>query len=240
MSARRQPVVTIDGPAGAGKSTTSRALATALGFTYLDTGAIYRAVALALGRARPDLAGALDRAEPVASLDGKIQDEIGRFAGVLPLAFAETGTRVLLEGEDVSAAIRVPEIGGRASRVSALPAVRGALLEVQRALGKAGGVVVEGRDAGTVVFPDAEIKFFLTAAPEVRAARRTAELRQRGLAADEARVLAEILERDERDSSRAVAPLRRPEGAVEVDSSALSAAAVLERMLAVVRARSLA
>ncbi len=232
----RRPVVTIDGPAGAGKSTVSRALATRLGFTYLDTGAIYRAVALELG-SREDLAGRVDAAQEAAAICAADQEALGRLAAALPLEFASGGTRVLLAGRDVSQELRTPQIGERASRVSAVPAVRAALLEVQRRIAAQGGVVAEGRDVGSVVFPDAEVKFFLTADSAERARRRTLELRERGVVASEAGVRAEIEARDERDSSRPVAPLRRPAGAIVIDSSTLSAQQVVALMAEAVSTR---
>jgi cytidylate kinase len=228
MSSRR-PVVTIDGPAGAGKSTVSRALAARLGFTYLDTGAIYRAVAVA-SEAEPGLAAAIDAARGPEDLAPAERERVAAVAEALPIAFADAGTRVLLDGRDVSEIIRRPEIGQRASKVSAVPEVRAALLGLQRRLAAGGGVVAEGRDVGSVVFPDAEVKFFLTADAGERARRRTAELRARGLTADEGAVRAEIEARDARDSQRAAAPLVCPPGALVVDSSGLSPEQVIARM----------
>lgn len=228
MSARR-PVVTIDGPAGAGKSTVSRKLAERLGFTYLDTGAIYRALALAV-EATPGLAVRIDgaaRAEAIAEAD---QEVVRVLAAGLAIEFEDRGRRVRLAGRDVSDAIRRPEIGQRASKISALPAVRSALLDLQRRLGAQGGVVAEGRDVGSVVFPDAEVKFFLTADPAERARRRAAELCARGVEADVAVVQREIEERDARDSSRPVAPLVRPPDALLIDSSRSTVEEVVGRM----------
>jgi len=233
----RRPVVTIDGPAGAGKSTTSRALAERLGFTYLDTGAIYRAVALACD-AEPDLVARIDETSAAEAIGGSDRDRLRALAEGLPIEFGDAGRRVRLGGRDVSDAIRRPEIGHRASRISALPEVRAALLELQRRLGGQGGVVVEGRDAGSVVFPDAEVKFFLTADARARARRRTAELRERGIAADEATVRSEIEARDARDSSRAAAPLVCPPGAMVIDSSGLTVAEVVGRMADAVTQRN--
>jgi cytidylate kinase len=229
---RPRPLVTIDGPAGAGKSTVSRMLASELGFTYLDTGALYRAVALR-ARQSPDLrewlddGGALDRVPP----------ELGGLAGALDLRFGDGGTRLWVDDAEVTAEIRAPEVSQGASRVSAVPEVREALLEAQRRIGRAGGVVAEGRDVGTVVFPDAEVKFFLTADVACRAQRRVDELRARGLPADLAQTRREIEERDRRDANRAVAPLRRPEGAIEIDSGPIGPSEVLSEMIRVVRAR---
>src|SRR5262249_4486910 len=145
----RLPVVTIDGPAGAGKSTTSRALAERLGFTYLDTGAIYRALALAC-EAEGGLAARIDAAPAAEAISPADRTRLGEIAAALPIAFADAGHSVLLAGDDVSEAIRRPEIGQRASKVSALGEVRAALLALQRRLGADGGVVVEGRDVGSV------------------------------------------------------------------------------------------
>jgi cytidylate kinase len=218
-------VVAIDGPAGAGKSTAARLLAAELGYTLLDTGAIYRVMAL---RAR-ERGIAWDDGPGVAAL-----------ADELALSFRLDGdlNRVFAAGEEVSTAIRTPEISDGASRVSALPEVRAALLDIQRRLGAAGGVVVEGRDIGTVVFPDARAKFFLTADTDERTRRRVAELKAAGRPVDPAQTRAEIVARDERDSNRAAAPLRRAEDAIEIDSSAMGPGEVVQRMAAIVRARA--
>ena len=222
---RSRLIVAIDGPAGAGKSTAARLLAARLGYALLDTGAIYRTMAL---RAR-QRGISWDDGRGVASL-----------ADGLDLTFQMEGNvnRVLADGEDLTAAIRTPEISDGASRVSALPEVRAALLGLQRRIGAAGGVVVEGRDIGTVVFPDAEAKFFLTATADERARRRVAELQAGGRPADLAQTKAEILARDQRDSSRAAAPLRRADDAVEIDSSALDASQVVDEMARIVRSRT--
>jgi cytidylate kinase len=218
-------IVAIDGPAGAGKSTAARLLAERLGYTLLDTGAIYRVMAL---RAR-ERAIAWDDGPGVAAL-----------ADNLELAFRLEGTinRVLVDGRDVTSAIRTPEMSDGASRVSALPEVRAALLGLQRRIGAAGDVVVEGRDIGTVVFPDAGAKFFLTATTDERARRRVAELAAAGRPADAATTRAEIVARDERDSTRAAAPLRKADDAIEIDSSALGPDEVVARMAEIVAARA--
>lgn len=220
-------VVAIDGPAGAGKSTVSKRVARALGYRLLDTGAIYRAVAL------------IARRTGVEWEDG---EELARVARDLDVDFRWDGedNHVLVAGEDVSAAIRTPEISQGASQVSAHPPVRAALLELQRRLGARGGVVAEGRDVGTVVFPGAEAKFFLTASPDVRARRRYDELVARGAEVDYDATLAEMQERDERDSSRDVAPLAQATDALALDSSDLGIEAVVERILERVRAREAA
>ncbi len=217
-------VVAIDGPAGAGKSTASKALAARLGFFLLDTGAIYRCVALA------------SRRNGIAWDD---EEKLGAIARSLPIVFVarEGGQAVLLSGEDVSSAIRTPEISDGASRVSSLPSVRAALLSLQRELAARGGCVVEGRDIGTVVLPWAPVKFFLTASPEERARRRHEELLARGQKSDLEQTLAEIVERDHRDSTRDVAPLKAAEDALTIDTSPLSLEEVVARMESVVRGR---
>lgn len=217
-------VVTIDGPAGAGKSTVARRLAAALGYDYLDTGAIYRSVALA------------------AKEQGVSWDDaaaLARVALTLPIGFRTEGvaTRVLLAGRDVSDDIRTPEISAGASRVSRHPEVRAALLDIQRRVGAAGRVVAEGRDCGTVVFPGALAKFFLTASAEERARRRTAELAAGGHQVEHGEVLKEISDRDERDRSRSVAPLVPAADAIEIDSSGVLPDAVVSRMADLVRRR---
>lgn len=214
------PVVAIDGPAGAGKSTVARALAERLGFSLLDTGAIYRTLALHASQAGVPLD------------DGA---RLGPAAERLAIAF--DGPRVLLAGRDVSALIRTPEVSRDASTVSAHPQVRAALLGIQRRLAGLGRVVVEGRDIGTVVLPDAPMKFFLTARPEVRARRRYDELAARGAQVDFDRTLAEIIERDRRDEEREVAPLRKADDAELVDTSDLPLDRVIARMEAIARAR---
>ena len=225
-------IVAIDGPAGAGKSTTSRRLAARLGFAMVDTGAIYRTVALAARRR-----GVLY--EDDAALGPLLAGLIIRFAPPPP-GDPAAGQRVLLGEEDVSAAIRTPEMSLGASAVSARPVVRAALLDLQRRLAIAAGnrgAVLEGRDIGTVVFPDADAKFFLTASPEVRARRRHAELAARGDGTPFEQVLADQLKRDRDDSSREVAPLRPAPDAVVFDSSSLSLDEVVEALAAEVRAR---
>ncbi|HIJ89453.1 MAG: (d)CMP kinase [Desulfobulbaceae bacterium] len=213
-------IVTIDGPSGAGKSTISRGLAAKLHFTYLDTGAMYRAVGLALERQGIDLAD-------TASLK-RCLDEI-------ELTLAPNGdddVRVLLNGEDVSQAIRTPEMGMVASRVSADPLVREKLTALQRQLGEKGGIVAEGRDMGTVVFPKAASKFFLNASAEERARRRCKQLAEKGQIVDFQEILDQISKRDYDDSRRQLAPLKPADDAIIVDSSSMGPEAVIEFMLA--------
>lgn len=222
-------MIAIDGPAGAGKSTVARNLAKALGFVLVDTGAIYRAVALAVARAKVPSSNE----DAVASL----AENLLRREALVFHRDAELGMRVLLEGVDVSEAIRTPEIGLGASEVSVHPKVRAALLGLQRLAGASGGVVLEGRDIGTVVFPDAELKFFLTASPEVRAKRRHDELSQKPSAPSYEETLLAVKQRDHQDETRQVAPLKRAPDAELVDSSELDFDGVVEKMLATVRSK---
>jgi len=225
-SQRSRPVVAIDGPAGAGKSTVTRLVADELGYTRVDTGALYRAVAYVC------LEQGVDWTDPVRSAEVALS--LAR-PGVLRLSTSGPDTRVEVDGRDVSGAIRTLEMGQGASIVSTHQDVRAALLDIQRQLGSAGAVVLEGRDIGSVVFPDAEAKFFLTASAEVRAERRRRELLQKGDAPPLEQVLSEVVERDRRDSSRPVAPLLRAADAVLVDSSASSVEEVVQTIVAEVR-----
>jgi len=215
-------VIAVDGPAGAGKSSASRALARRLGFGYVDTGAMYRAVGVLAAERGID-------ADDAAAL--------GRLVAGLDFELARDGERLLIGGRDLSAAIRRPEAGELASRVSTQPVVRQRLVALQRALGAAGGVVMEGRDIGTVVFPDARVKLYLTADPVTRAARRAAELRAAAATVDEAALARELAERDRRDAGRAHSPLRPAADAVVLDTTALTLEDVVEAMERVVRER---
>ncbi len=211
-------IVTIDGPVAAGKTTVAREVASRLGFMLLDTGAIYRSLALAAHR---------------RGLDHGDEEGLAELAAALDISFEmrEGVNRVSLDGDDVSDAIRLPEISQAASIVSALPAVRRALLEQQRQIAAQGSVVAEGRDTGTVVFPDAGAKFFVTANDEVRAQRRQRELAAKGLEESYEEVLASLRERDERDSSRSIAPLVPAADAQIVDTTELGIEEVIEQIL---------
>ncbi len=223
---RSAPVVAIDGPAGAGKSTVSRRVAAALGYTLLDTGALYRCVGL---QSKRD--GVLQDPAAIAEVARRLAAE-----SAIHFEAARDGTqRVLLFGEDVSRAIRTNEVSTLASKVSAIGAVRVALLEIQRDVGRDGRVVVEGRDIGTVVFPDAEAKFFLTASVQERAQRRYDELKLRDESTSLDDVVDAVKERDRRDSNRPVAPLQRAEDAELVDSTGLGIDQVVETIVERVR-----
>jgi cytidylate kinase len=217
----RRPIITIDGPAGAGKSTISKLLASRLSFSCLDTGAIYRAVAYRL-----KAGGWNGGEEPTGGLSRAMEISLQR---------DEAGTvRVIAEGEDLSDKIRTEEIGLLASKISAIPRIREGLLGVQREFGASGGIVAEGRDMGTVVFPDAEFKFFLDASPLERAKRRYSELLGKGERASLAEIENDLNRRDRQDRERATAPLVIPADAIVVDSSDWSIPQVVDFMISVV------
>lgn len=217
--------IAIDGPSGAGKSTLAKLLAKELGFLYVDTGAIYRTVGLFVRSSGADagdeqaVAALLPRAEIKMAYDG------------------DGLQRMYLNGADVTSAIRENEISAWASRVSALPAVREFLLEMQRKLAREHDVIMDGRDIGTVVLPGADLKLFLTAGAEDRAERRYRELLERGQTVDRAQILRDVLERDERDMNRASAPLRQAEDAVAVDTTGNSLEESYQALLGIIRAR---
>jgi cytidylate kinase len=215
-------VVAIDGPAGSGKSTIAKLLAKRLAFTHIDTGALYRGVAL-LAKEK----GALfaDEKAVVAAASG-VKFEF---------RLLDSGNTLHLDGRNVGREIRAEEVGAAASVVSALPGVRALLLDLQRDLGSRGNVVLEGRDIGTVVFPGAEAKIFLTASIEARAERRGAELAERGQEVNLEKVREEMARRDRQDSTRAIAPLKQAADAVLVDTSGMSIESVLDRLESIVR-----
>jgi len=212
-------IIAIDGPSGAGKSTLAKRLAKELNFIYLDTGAMYRALALKVLREGVDLADDARLAELIRGTE-------------IDLAEKEGWLVVLLDGRDVASEIRTPEVSQMASKVSALRIVRERMLELQRAMGRRGSVVAEGRDIGTVIFPQAEVKIFLDASVRERARRRCDEIKAAGRAVDLAETLREIEERDRRDSEREIAPLRKADDALMIDSSSVNAEAVAARVLA--------
>ncbi|MEK6196934.1 MAG: (d)CMP kinase [Desulfobacterales bacterium] len=224
--AEQKNIITIDGPSGAGKSTISKLLAAKLHYTYLDTGAMYRVVGLQVERAGLDL-----------EAEGAREDLVQLLAGLdMTLAPGEEGkdTRAFLNGEDVSDAIRKPEMAMVASRVSAQAEVRKKLTERQRTIGKNGAIVAEGRDMGTIVFPDAIHKFFLDASPEERAQRRQKQLAENGQKVEFQEILAQIQKRDRDDSGRSLAPLQPAEDAIIIESSEMSIDEVVSFMLAAV------
>lgn len=216
--------VAIDGPSGAGKSTVARAAAARLGYVYVDTGAMYRAIGLAVcrkGISGDDTAGIVD-VLPEVQLDIRYEDG---------------AQHILLCGEDVSDAIRTPEIAKYASKVSAVPEVRQFLLETQRDMAKNGNILMDGRDIGTVILPDAPVKIFLTASAEARAQRRYLELHEKGQSITFDEVLHDIQQRDEQDMTRAVAPLKQAADAVLLDTSDISLEQSIEAVLRIIRER---
>jgi len=211
-------VIAIDGPSGAGKSTLARLLAQKLGYIYIDTGAMYRAIGWKARHEGIDPADEKRLAELCARTEVTIENN-------------NNDPRFFVDGREVSGEIRTPEMGMMASAVSKSPALRSRLLTIQRELGKKGGVVMDGRDIGTVVFPDADLKFFLEANAEERGKRRYFELKAKGMDVDLARITREIQERDNQDSGRTIAPLRKADDALLIDTSTLSINEVLDRML---------
>jgi cytidylate kinase len=221
---QKQKIVTIDGPSGVGKSTISRRIASILSFTYLDTGAMYRAVGLRLKESGVDLEdeSAVRRCLDTVSLK------------LLPPAEGSDDVGVVLDGCDVSKIIRSQEMAMVASAVSALPVVRKKLTFMQQEIGRGGEIVAEGRDTGTVVFPDAAWKFYLDAAPEIRMQRRAEQLRAKGEQVDEEELLAMIIKRDYDDRNRSIAPLSKAVDAHVIDTDVLSIDEVTEAMLALI------
>ena len=214
--------IAIDGPAGAGKSTIARKLAANLGYIYVDTGALYRAVGVNAMRGGADTKNA---EQVTASLS----------SAKVSLRFVDGEQRVFLGEEDVSLAIRTPEASMAASNVSAIPAVREFLFDLQRDIAKANNCIMDGRDIGTVVLPDAQVKVFLTASAEVRAKRRYDELLAKGMEADYNQVLEEMVQRDYQDSHRAIAPLKQADDATLVDTSDMNLEQVLEALETIVK-----
>ena len=217
---RTKTIVAIDGPAGAGKSTLAKRLAQRIGADYIDTGAMYRAVALKLLR---------------TGTDYNDPEALQTMLDAMDVDFSQGKT--ILDGEDVSGLIRTPEISALASPSSGVPAVRYKLTALQQAMGKRKSIVMDGRDIGTVVFPDADFKFFLTASADERARRRTEEMRAKGQEADFETIRADIIQRDYQDSHRAFRPLQKAEDAVEIDSTDMSIDSVVDTMMAFIEAR---
>ena len=221
------PVITIDGPSGSGKGTVAGILARQLGWHLLDSGALYRLLALAAGNHGVDLANEADLAVLAAHLDVQF------------IADAEKGQVIVLEGAVVTELIRNERVGAGASKVAALPSVRAALLERQRAFAQAPGLIADGRDMGTVVFPEAPLKIFLTASAQERAQRRYHQLKAKGDDVNLASLLEEITLRDQRDTERTVAPLKPADDAVQLDSTELSIEQVLEHINSEIARRGL-
>jgi cytidylate kinase len=219
-------IIAIDGPSAAGKSTLAKRLAQDLGFTYLDTGGMYRALALKVLREGIDI-----------SNDESVTELIGRTD--IDLVATDGKLKVLLDGEDVSHEIRTPEVSQMASKASALKVVRRWMLVLQRGFGRRGNVVAEGRDIGTVVFPDAEVKIYLDATVQERARRRVEELRKAGRQVSLDETLREMGERDKRDSERDLAPLRKANDAIAIDCTSLDAEALAQRVMQQIRKKAL-
>lgn len=218
--------IAIDGPAGAGKSTMAKAVAKELGYIYVDTGALYRAVGLSALR---------------AGIDPSDSDAVTAALGLMrvELKFKDGEQRVFLNGEDVSESIRTPEASMAASAVSAIPSVRKFLFRLQKDIAAAHDCVMDGRDIGTVVLPDAQVKIFLTASPEERARRRFNELKAKGIAADYESVLAEMKQRDYNDANRDIAPLKPAADAVFIDSTGMNIEQSVEKIISVVKEKLL-
>lgn len=224
MTSKVTPVITIDGPSGAGKGTIAQNVATALAFHILDSGSLYRLTALASQDDEIDLSD---------------ESKIAELALNLPVEFipADAGLQILLRGEDVTEAIRKEEIGMRASKVAALPKVRKALLERQRSFSEEPGLVADGRDMGTTVFPDAPVKIFMTASAEERAERRYKQLKVKGIDANIAALVKDLKLRDEQDANRAVSPLKPAEDAILLDTTTMAIEEVTNKVLELAKQR---
>ncbi len=215
--------VALDGPAGAGKSTIAKRAAKALDFIYVDTGALYRTIGLAASR---------NNIEPIPSAE--VDDLLSNIT--VDLTFNENGEQiVLLDGEDVSGLIRTPKASMMASKISAVPSVRAYLLDLQRNIAKSHNIIMDGRDIGTVVLPDAKVKIFLTASPEARAQRRFKELCQKGMDVKYEDILSDVITRDYNDSHRETAPLKPADGCVMVDTTELDFEQSVEKILSVIK-----
>jgi cytidylate kinase len=221
----KEPVITIDGASGTGKGTVSQILAKRLGWNFLDSGALYRVLALS----------AINR--DIALDNEKSLEELAHHLNVQFIAHENKSSSVILDGEDVTETIRSEKIGNGASQVGVFPAVRTALLDRQRAFRMSPGLVADGRDMGTVVFPDAELKIYLDASPEERALRRYKQLKERGINVNLGDLIKELRERDKRDQERAVAPLKPAEDAVHVNTDRLTIEQVVERIVSEIRGK---
>jgi cytidylate kinase len=225
---RSNVIIALDGPAGSGKSTVARGVAESLGLRYLDTGAMYRAVAL---RGIEE------------GLDPEDADGLTAIAESMRIDFEHEGssavpTKVIVDGRDVTAAIRTPEVDATVSAASAVPAVRVAMVDLQRTFGERDGLVAEGRDIGTVVFPGADLKVYLTASPQERARRRHAELVERGTELSQGTVLERLRARDDADSSREASPLAAADDSVEVDTTDMTIEEVIDRIVTLAEERA--
>lgn len=223
MIFQNEPVITIDGASGTGKGTVSQILATRMGWKFLDSGALYRVLSLAAQK------------HSVAFDNEKALEVLAEHLDVQFIVQEGLSSRIILEGEDVTDVIRTEKVGNAASQIAALPAVRASLLSRQRAFREYPGLIADGRDMGTVVFPDAELKIFLTASPEERALRRYNQLKERGISVTLSDLIKELRERDRRDQERTVAPLKPAEDAIRIDTDRLTVDQVVERIVSEIK-----